>query len=91
MAKALLAVPAILAASISAHWIVRSNPMDTLSYGHTHRRGQRLALSKNKAKLFIALITRKGARDATSRLVWLFVVVETPPNGHERLRGATNH
>ena len=34
---------ATLAASVSAHWIVLSNPMGGTVYGHTRPWGQRLA------------------------------------------------
>ncbi len=40
------------AESVSAHWIVRSNPMGRMVYGYSRQRRQHLAPFKNKHILF---------------------------------------
>ena len=47
-----LAAPATLAAPVSVHWIVCKDPMGGMAYGHACWRGQRLAQSKNKHRIF---------------------------------------
>ena len=57
---------ATLAAAVSAHWIVPSNPMGGTVYEHTRPCGQRLARTKTKGGIFYLIISIRGARDAAS-------------------------